>query len=159
MARRYHVGAKVDVLHQGSWSNATVKKEISTHRWLIGYDGWSESWDEEVGPDRIRPRKPWTAWSGVITFVTVGALLLGAIGVVHLFNHGAAYYPAGASSGTQPRSGYDLSRGQAVLVEWNGTWYPATVVGAVDSSRVTIHYDGFSASYDESVGLARIRVP
>lgn len=155
---RYTVGTKVDVLHQGSWSNATIKKVISTNRWLIGYDGWGTNWDEEVGPDRIRPRKPWTAWSGVITVVTVGVIIFAGMAVAHFFNQGAAYHPYGASSGTQPRSGYDLSRGQSVIVEWNGTWYEATVVSADDSSHATVHYDGYSSSYDESVELTRIRV-
>lgn len=159
MQTRYPAGTKVDALHQGSWSNATVKRELSPDRWLVSYDGWSDSWDEEVGPDRIRARKPWTAWSGVITAATVAAIIAAAVGVVHVFNGGAAYYGAGPNSGVQPRSGYDLVRGQSVFVEWNGTWYPATVLGADDGSHVRVHYDGFSSSDDESVTLPRIRVP
>jgi hypothetical protein len=159
MNTRYPVGTKVDALHQGSWSNATVKRELSPDRWLVGYEGWSESWDEEVGPGRIRERKAWTAWSGVITTVTVGLIIAGGVGVVHHFNQGAAYYSASANSGVQPRTANALSRGQSIFVEWSGTWYPATVLGVDDSSHATVHYDGFSSSYDESVTLDRIRVP
>lgn len=155
----YREGTKVDVLYQGSWKNATIKRVIFRGRWLIGYDGWDEKWDEEVGSERLRPRKPWTAWSGVITFVTVGALIAGAVGVVHFFNRGVAYYSAGPNSGVQPRTANALSPRQSILVEWNGTWYPATVLGVEDSSHATVHYDGFSSSYDETVDLTRIRVP
>lgn len=157
MANRFPVGAKVDVLHQGSWSNATVKEVVGHHRWKVGFDGWGENWDTEVGPELIRPRKPWTAWSGVITVVVVGVIIASGVGVAHVFNGGAAYLPYGASWGTQPRSGNDLVRGQSIHVEWNGSWYPATVVRVDDSSHVFIHYDGYESSFDESVTLDRIR--
>lgn len=48
--------------------------------------------------------------------------------------------------------------GDAVTVLWKGTWYNASVL-AVNSKKGTykIHYDGYSASWDEWVGSNRIR--
>lgn len=48
--------------------------------------------------------------------------------------------------------------GDSVSVEWNGKWYPAHVleVNAAKNS-FKIHYDGYSASWDEWVGSSRIK--
>jgi hypothetical protein len=47
-------GARVEVLWNGRWFPATIKAVNSPERWLIGYDGYTGTWDEVVGPDRIR---------------------------------------------------------------------------------------------------------
>ena len=47
------VGDKADVLWKGKWYPATVRK-VKGHQCFIHYDGYSRSWDEWVGPDRIR---------------------------------------------------------------------------------------------------------
>lgn len=46
--------------------------------------------------------------------------------------------------------------GNPVQVEWNGTWYEATVVSGTEASCM-IHYDGYDSSWDEAVGPSRIR--
>lgn len=49
------VGAKVTVNWKGSWYPATVKDvNAATNEYYIQYDGWSESWNEWVGQDRIK---------------------------------------------------------------------------------------------------------
>jgi DNA-directed RNA polymerase subunit RPC12/RpoP len=53
---RHPVGSEV-VVHWGSqWWDAHVIATPGPEQWLIRYDGWSESWDETVGPSRIRDR-------------------------------------------------------------------------------------------------------
>jgi hypothetical protein len=51
------VGTPVDVLWNGRWYPALVRKVIGPGRWLITYIGYSSYWDEVVGSDRIRLRK------------------------------------------------------------------------------------------------------
>ena len=46
--------------------------------------------------------------------------------------------------------------GTPVLVEWRGRWWNATVLEARGASLWRIHYDGWSASWDEDVGRSRI---
>jgi hypothetical protein len=43
-----------------------------------------------------------------------------------------------------------------VMVEWHGTWFPATVLSR-DGPRFRIHYTGYDSNWDEWVGLDRIR--
>lgn len=47
------VGDKAQVLWKGTWYPATVKK-VKGNECFIHYDGYNKSWDEWVGPDRIR---------------------------------------------------------------------------------------------------------
>ncbi|MFO0614755.1 MAG: agenet domain-containing protein [Polyangiaceae bacterium] len=52
---RYAPGAKVDVEYDGRWYPSTVLGSFENlHH--IHYDAYSESWDEWVGPSRLRPR-------------------------------------------------------------------------------------------------------
>lgn len=46
--------------------------------------------------------------------------------------------------------------GAKVHVEWRGQWWPATVREVVGADRWLVHYDGWSSSWDETVGRSRI---
>ena len=46
-------GSQAQVLWKGNWYPATVRKAKS-NRCYIHYDGYNNSWDEWVGPERIR---------------------------------------------------------------------------------------------------------
>jgi hypothetical protein len=46
--------------------------------------------------------------------------------------------------------------GDAVMVEWNGKWYPSHVIAA-DKNKWKINYDGWESSWDEWVTDARIK--
>jgi hypothetical protein len=52
---RYGEGSQVSVYWKGSWYAAQVLK-VRRGSYYITYDGYSSSWDEWVGLDRIRPR-------------------------------------------------------------------------------------------------------
>ncbi len=48
--------------------------------------------------------------------------------------------------------------GDAVMVEWKGRWWPARVISLRNGTTpYKIHYDGYSNSWDEWIGDARIR--
>ena len=48
--------------------------------------------------------------------------------------------------------------GDSCMVEWKGSWWPAKVISTRDgNSPYKIHYDGYSNSWDEWVGDARIK--
>lgn len=51
----FSVGAQVEVEWGNKWWKAKVKARDKT-RYLIAYDGYDASWDEWVGPSRVRPR-------------------------------------------------------------------------------------------------------
>lgn len=52
----------------------------------------------------------------------------------------------------------DLMAGSRIWILWGASWYPGVVV-AVNGDRIRIHYDDHSDSWDEDVGVDRIRVP
>jgi len=52
--------------------------------------------------------------------------------------------------------GTTFAEGEAVSVEWKGSWWPAHVIAAKPGSW-KIHYDGYDNSWDEWVGPARIK--
>lgn len=47
---------EVDVEWRGRWWPATVLERKGASRYLVHYDGFSEEWDEVVGPSQIRLR-------------------------------------------------------------------------------------------------------
>jgi hypothetical protein len=47
--------------------------------------------------------------------------------------------------------------GDHVLVAWRGGDYPAVIVGVEGPSKFHVHYDGFSADWDEVIPATRIR--
>lgn len=53
----------------------------------------------------------------------------------------------------------ELSVGQPVQVDWNGSWYAATVLALTADGGVRIHYEGWADSFDEDVPRSRIRAP
>jgi hypothetical protein len=53
-------------------------------------------------------------------------------------------------------TGGSFKKGDKVMVEENGKWYPATVLDT-RSNEWYIHYDGYAATYDLWVGPSRIK--
>jgi hypothetical protein len=52
---RYQEGDPVQVLWKGAWYDAHILKSKGAQS-FIHYDGYDNSWDEWVGPERIRPK-------------------------------------------------------------------------------------------------------
>jgi hypothetical protein len=55
-AQDFAPGARVQVKWKGSWYNATVLRVRPGPAYLVHYDGYASSWDEWVGPGRIKAR-------------------------------------------------------------------------------------------------------
>lgn len=52
----FKAGDKVEVEWHGTWYKAQVLAVVGKDQWKIHYDGYESSWDEVVGPSRIKPR-------------------------------------------------------------------------------------------------------
>lgn len=156
----YEVGSAVYVEWKGRWWDARVLEIVAEHAWKIRYEGWSESWDEIVGPARIAPRtgprpRPLARTGGWLRAL---ALLIGSAGAI-------AFVFARSSSVEPPSSiperaipVSELVPGRAVWIEWNGGWYAGSVLALESSDRVRVHYDGWAEAFDESVPLSRLRL-
>jgi hypothetical protein len=65
--------------------------------------------------------------------------------------------PALDAAAATPRApGLHRSVGERVEVEWQGSWWPATVL-EVHAERYLVHYDGYGSEWDELVGEERVR--
>lgn len=49
--------------------------------------------------------------------------------------------------------------GSVIEVEWRGNYYAAVVLGPAGNGLTRIHYEGYDASWDESVSRDRMRWP
>jgi hypothetical protein len=47
--------------------------------------------------------------------------------------------------------------GDALFVEWGGSWWKATAITPLPDGRTVIHYDGWSEDYDEVAKPKRLR--
>lgn len=52
-AQAQKVGDKIQIEHSGSWYDGKILK-VEGDKYYVTYDGWSDSWDEWVGIDRIK---------------------------------------------------------------------------------------------------------
>ena len=55
-APAFAVGDQVDILYGITWYPGVIKEILADGRWRISYDGYGSSWDENVGPDRLKMR-------------------------------------------------------------------------------------------------------
>ena len=165
----YLAGQAVLCEWRGRWWRARVL-EVQPGGYLVHYDGYSSSWDETVGADRLRPpgapltsTQPSTprASGGRGLGVAVALFLLCVVLPVVLWTFTRGDSPAGSTEtplGAQPSAAGQLVPGQAVSVYWGSRWYDATVLTAQPDGRVRIHYDGWADSWDEDVTLDRVRL-
>ena len=57
-----------------------------------------------------------------------------------------------------PAGTLKFKKGDAVMVEWKGSWWPAKIVAIRQGKKpYKIHYDGYSNSWDEWIGDKRIK--
>ncbi len=58
-------------------------------------------------------------------------------------------------AGAAPVLTYNV--GEAVMVEWKNSWYPAKVIAVGSGGKYRIHYDGYGSEWDEFVSPARMK--
>lgn len=49
-------------------------------------------------------------------------------------------------------------KGDKVQVQWKESWYAAEIVDVTTEGQYKIHYDGYGAEFDETVGTERIKL-
>jgi|JI10StandDraft_1071094.scaffolds.fasta_scaffold214714_3 LSD1 subclass zinc finger protein len=68
----------------------------------------------------------------------------------------SALVKAVAAPAAPPSAGSRYRSGQPVLCEWRGQWWPASVLEVLGDDLYSIHYDGYSSSWDETVNASRL---
>jgi hypothetical protein len=131
--RHYAVGDHVLVEWEGNVYPAMILEAVSPTKYKIHYDDYDPIWDEVVQRDRIR---------GIVEG-----------NVIHPEPPAKVRTKALQAAQTNV---YKI--GDRVRVEWHGQMYPAVITGIVGSERYRIHYEGYGAEWDETVGLSRIQV-
>lgn len=161
---QYRVGEPVAVLWGGRWWPAYVTAERG-ERYEIHYEGWSDSWDEEVDRDRVRHRDLTRAVEAVRqggaralrTLAIVAALavvLAGGLVALLVFVPSDSGTSAEAVPAGDPNATYEAQ--QRVLIRWRGRWYPGVVVER-RAGKYLVSYDEYDASWDEEVEPDRLR--
>jgi len=66
--------------------------------------------------------------------------------------------PKAAKVDKKQGTGLKFKKGDAVMVEWKGSWWPAKIIGVQEGkSPYKIHYDGYSNSWNEWVVPGRVK--
>jgi len=135
------VGNIVQVLWSGSYYQGQIVAADPAGTFKIHYVGWSTGWDESVPRERLK----------------VGPVAAVA-GAPSAPPPPPPPTPAPAAAGGTPATAATaFTVGQAISVEWNGRWYPSTVVAVQPDGTVRIHYVGWADSWDENVARSRIK--
>jgi hypothetical protein len=139
-------GDSVQIEWGGSWWPGKVLSVEEDGTVRIHYDGYDNSWDENV--PRTRLRLPGEAPTG-------GGAAQAAT------NPGPVEAdPLRAALSTRPVTERTrLAPGDALHVEWGGRWWAGSVVRVEDDGRVRIHYEGWASSWDETVPRSRLALP
>lgn len=163
----------------GRWWSGKVLHKVRPGVWLVHYDGWGNRWNEEVEASRLRhPRRGLVPVQGngvgLVLAISAGFLVmtLAVAGFVTARQHSPsastheqAPDPAGASDPSVTTAGQDTSAdrafrsGQAVQIHWGSSWYKGRILRVEGKNRYLVHYDGYSASWDEVVGPERLKAP
>ena len=115
---------------------------VEALKYRVHYDGYDSVWDETILPARIKGRV-----EGLIARVPPPPPKV------------RARMPAvasGSTSGSASGAIAAFKTGEKVKVLWKDVPYPATLL-SVGPEKARVHYDGYSASWDEDVDLKRIR--
>lgn len=138
----YSAGDKVDVEWKGSYWKGKVLSVEGT-KYKIHYLGWSTSFDETVGTERLRAPTD-DAKTGSTPEPSEAPV--------------AEAQPSAAAPTSAPKStpaaGYNV--GSKVDVSWKGTFYQAKILSKVGTSY-RVHYLGWGANWDENVPPTRLR--
>ncbi|HLV19905.1 MAG TPA: agenet domain-containing protein [Polyangiaceae bacterium] len=130
----YAAGEQVQVWWGSSWWDGRIK-QVRGDRYLISYDGYGSGSDELVDLRRLKKRAAPVAAPEAAPPATPPA------------DDPAAPAAAGA---------YQV--GQLVEIEWHGSWWKGSILAVKAGDRYLIRYDGYSSTWDEVVGLERLRL-
>jgi len=130
--RNYGVGDAVLVEWEGNVYPAKIIAVVSSTKYKVHYDGYDDIWDESIPRSRIKgPVEGDVVQPEPPAKVRTKALQAAQTNVHKI--------------------------GDRVRVEWHGQMYPAVITGIVGQERYRVHYEGYGAEWDETVGLTRIQ--
>lgn len=157
---RFSAGQPVLCEWRGQWWPASVLEVLGDDLYLIHYDGYSSSWDETVNASRLALRSAKVprayAGSGIAVGVIIVALIAGIGAASVVLGGGSSSSPSATSAPAVYATPGQLVLGQAVVVQWSGRWWNATVIAVYPDGRVRVHYDGWASSWDEDVTIDRV---
>lgn len=129
--RTYRTGDEVMVEWDGKDYPATILS-ADPAKLKVHYDGYDDAWDEVVTRSRVKGFKKG--------------------------DEPRPEPPAKVRAKALEAAQTNTYRvGDQVRVEWSGRMYPAQIVEIVGKERYRVHYEGYGAEWDESVGLSRIQ--
>ena len=111
---------------------ALIVKQSSAVKFKVHFEGYEDTWDEEVPKSRIkghrkgnepRPDPP----------------------------------PKVRAKALEAAKTNTYKVGDQIRVEWQGRFYPAHVTEIVGREQYRVHYENYGAEWDENVGLSRIQ--
>lgn len=115
----FKAGEKIEILFGGKWYPGAVL-EAGAGKWKVHYDGYGDSWDTWLGPDKIRKR--------------VG-------GAAPAADPKAPQGPAPAPGGDDPVVG-EVCEGI-----WGTSWYEVEIV-AVENGKYKVRWRGYGEKFD-----------
>jgi len=130
--RSFQVGDEVMVDWEGKEYPALIVSQPSSGKYKVHFQGYEDSWDEEVLKSRIkghrkgdepRPEPP----------------------------------PKVRAKALEAAKTNTYKVGDQIRVEWQGRFYPAHVTEIVGKEQYRVHYENYGNEWDENVGLARIQ--
>lgn len=136
---QFAAGEKVDVEWNSKWWQAEIL-EAKDGTYRVHYVGWNASWDENVGPNRVRAR--------------TGTSSIGN----EQPNRESASPTESTTAETTTTAAKTWKAGDKVDVEWNKEWWQGQVLIAKDG-QYKVHYVGWASSWDETVPASRLRAP
>ena len=149
VAAKYKASDVVDILWNGSWYEGSILAVATGDKYRVHYAGYGASWDEWVTGARLRT-KTGKANKGS------GAAIAPTASVPSKPSASTALAPSASASTAPAVTTSSFAVGEAVNILWKGSWYPGKIIG-VSGALYRVHYDGYDASWDESVSVGRLK--
>lgn len=156
----FNAGDQVEVLWSGVWYPASVVKAEAA-RYRINYDGYDSSWDEWVGPDRIRAKGA-AAESREVTSKapqspgTMPDWKTMTKDQIKSLSARPEITPDPKAAMRRLELGLDFKEADRVEVLWFGWWTEARILKKKGDSYL-VRFKDSDAGYDEWVGPDRLR--
>lgn len=112
-----------------SWYPATRLRTVWGPYTLVRFDGYGAEWDSIMHERDVRPRD----------------------------ERSLPPWQSEVAPAPLPAE-HVVRRGDALMGEWRGSWYPVHVLRVRSATHARIRYDGFGSEWDEDMSRARLRL-
>lgn len=131
----HQIGDRVWIAFGESWYPGRVVAVLQPAVYEVAYDGYAADWNRVARPGQLRRFDSPPTSDGPPT--------------------APSFQP---DPGLPVEDITQLHAGMAVLILWNDTLWPGTVV-RFEGDQVVVHYDGYEDSWDETVAIERLSIP